>query len=113
MCVWRSFYGAYQGYRSPRSRRNSQVRKFCRILPRQSERRCPVSASANNKLMGAMGAGRFNPMPPAQHKFFLRESETDVNRFVAWVWDGTIDVNHPAPGFGPRSPWVVDTKGRP
>jgi hypothetical protein len=64
------------------------------------------------KLMRKIGAPRFDPMPPGQHGFFLNESETDVNRFVAWVWDGTIAINHPTAGFAPRSPWVVDKDGK-
>jgi len=71
-----------------------------------------VSVGVNQKLMKAIGAKSSSPMPPAQHRFFLNEGETDVNRFVAWVWEGTIEVGHPTKGFGPRSPFRVDDKGK-
>lgn len=69
--------------------------------------------SLNQKLMKKIGAKSSSPMPPEQHAFFLTDSQTDVNRFVAWVWEGTIKVGHPTKGFGPRSPYCVDEKGKP
>jgi hypothetical protein len=67
--------------------------------------------SSSMKLMRAIGAPNFNPMPPDQHNYFLTEG-TDVDQFVAWVWNGTLGLGHPTKGFDQRSPYCVDTNGR-
>jgi hypothetical protein len=66
----------------------------------------------NTKLIQAMGGDFYDPFPP-DHILWQIEHGSPADQFTAVIQWHTCHEGHPAPGYGPRSPYAVNEEGAP
>ncbi len=65
-----------------------------------------MKSGESKKLMKAMGAKSFDPMPPDQHKWQAAKGEPPIHRIWSWLCAHTIHWNGQE-----RSPFAIDKEG--